>query len=502
MYAPPRQLRIPTDQERSIAGLTVIDRIGVMPGDAPRVGISYGRASLWRDVSFAILVAAATAGVAIALEPWIDHTASALVIVLGVVIAGAMYGLAASITASIVAFLLYNFFLAEPTMTLRLATGQDLAPLVAFNLTALVTGALAGRLKDREQAAQLANIRLASLLRTSRALQSTVVADSVVAAIASAGAAGAELVFCPCDGGEDPGVGLAGSYPVVVSNETVGFLHANAANTAVVDQDYLATVGALIALALERADLSAKVADAMALARSEELKTALLSSVSHDLRTPLTTIIASASSLADYGEALPSDTRLSLLRTIVSEGERLDRFTANLLELSRLQSGAPIPTKVLDPADIVASAAVRSSMRNEQQLTGRVPAGAYLVRADAQLFEAAVTNILENAAVHGGKGPIEITSRADGDQFELGISDHGPGIPEADRERVFERFQRLDSMRPGSGLGLAIAKGFVAASGGSIVATARQDGLPGARIVVSLPLARDGLTQEIAVQHA
>lgn len=466
---------------------------------APIIG---GGSASPRDIFLAVAVAAASAGFAILLDPWIDQTSSALVIVLGVVIAGAMFGLVASVTASIVAFLLYNFFIAEPTMVLRLTTGQDLAPLLAFSLTALVTGALAGRLKDREQAAQRANVRLASLLSTSRALQSTVTAESVASAVASAGAVGADLEFRAVDDGALP-VGADGDayYPVVIAGETVGTLHARGNVAGIVDADYLATVSTLIALALERADLSARVADAIALARSEELKTALLSSVSHDLRTPLTAIIASASSLADLGDTLSPEAQLSLLRTIVSEGERLDRFTANLLELSRLQSGAPIPTRILDPADIVVSAATRSRARLDHQLIGRVPAGAYLVRADAQLFEAAVTNILENAAVHGGGGPIEISARADGDQFELGISDHGPGIPEAERERVFDRFHRLDPMRPGSGLGLAIAKGFVAASGGSVVATGRQDGLSGTRILVSLPLARDTLADDVAA-HA
>jgi two-component system sensor histidine kinase KdpD len=453
-----------------------------------------GRLATWRDIAIGLVFAAVSAGLAILLEPWIDQTGSALIIVLGVVNAGALFGLVTSATASIVAFLLYNVFIAEPTMVLRMTTGQDVAPLLAFSLTALVTGALAGRLKDREQSAQRANIRLASLLSTSRALQSTVTADSVASALASAGAS---LEFRA--GGEDiqSSRETETSVPVVIAGKTVGTIHTRGDLAGMVDEDYLATVSALVALALERADLSARVADAMALARSEELKTALLSSVSHDLRTPLTAIIASASSLADLGDRLSPEARYSLLRTIVSEGERLDRFTGNLLELSRLQSGAPIPTNVLDPADVVAVAATRSRVRVDHQLVGRVPAGAYLVLADAQLFEAAVTNILENAVVHGGDGPIEITARADGDRFELGISDHGPGIPEAERERVFDRFHRLDPMRPGSGLGLAIAKGFVAASGGSVVATDRQDGLPGTRILVTLPLVRDSLANDL-----
>lgn len=413
-----------------------------------------------RDAILATLTAVSAAGLAVLSEPWIGQSSSALFVVLGVAVAGAMFGLVAAMVSAIGAFLVYNFFLAEPSMTFSLATKEDLVPLVAFTLAALVTGALAGRLKDREQATRAANLKLAGLLKASRALQAAVTTGDVVAIAAR-----------------------------IVATD--GLEAASAAVGTAPEEDYLAGLSALVALAHERADLSARVAEGLAATRSEELKTALLASVSHDLRTPLAAIIASASSLSDYGDTLPKSARASLLRTIVSEGERLDRLTANLLELSRLQAGIPLPVQFIDPADIVTSAAARVHRRLAGRLIGRVPTGAYLVQANPQLFEAAVANLLDNAAVHAPDGPVEIAARADGDQFELSIADHGGGIPAAERERVFDRFYRLDPARPGSGLGLAIAKGFVAASHGTIAACNREDGLDGARLVVRLPLARE-----------
>lgn len=335
-------------------------------------------------------------------------------------------------------------------MQFRLLTKQDLAPLVAFNLAGIVTGALAGRLRDRERAARLANSSLARLLEASRALQAAFSRDDVEAAVTAARAAGEGTLL---------------------------------------EDDTLAALEALRAIAIERAELAERVAEAAAAARSEELKTALLSSVSHDLRTPLAVIIASASSLSAYGDTLSVEARRDLLSTIVTEGERLNRFTGNLLELSRLQSGMPVPRQSIDPADVVASAAERLHSRLGKRLVGRVPVGAYVVEAEPALFEAAIANILDNAAIHAPASPVEISAQADGGWLEIAVSDYGPGIPESEREAVFKRFYRLDPSKPGSGIGLAIAKGFVEASDGSIEARSRVDGLQGARIVVRLPLA-------------
>lgn len=446
----------------------------------------------WLRVGHAVLVAFAGCALASLVDQWIGQTAAALIVLLAVAVAGALSGLVAAMVAATVAFLLYNVFFIEPTLTLTLATKQDLAPLVAFNLAALVTGILAGRLKDRETAARIANMRLRCLLDASRALQGAVTVADVRAAIEGSAPPDLPVVLTLAQGGAMP----EGAAPVRIGGQRVGFL-SSTADRLPDSREHMAALATLTGIALDRAALADRVAEAAALAKSEELKTALLSSVSHDLRTPLAAMMASASSLADYGDALPPDARRRLLDTIRSEGDRLNRFTANLLELSRLQTGSPVPTQLVDPADIVAAAAARTRRRLGGRLAGRVPAGAYLVRVDPQLFEAALSNLLENAAVHAPDGPVEVAARADGPCLELSVADHGPGIPPEGRQRVFGRFQRLDPSRPGSGLGLAIAKGFVEASGGAIEATGRSDGLPGARIVIRLPLARSSVEVDV-----
>ncbi len=432
----------------------------------------------------AVVLAAVTAAVAVVVKPWIGQASSALLIVLGVAIAGATFGMIPALLAAIVAFLIYNFFLAEPSMIFTFTTREDLAPFIAFSLTALVTGALAGRLKDREQAAHAANLRLASLLNGSRALQAAVTAEDVEDVAARLATA-----YDGKDRRDDRSVDAVPFPRIdVPSHRQIRPLITTSGLTGP-REPYFAALDALVSIARERAALSGQVAEALTATKSESLKTALLASVSHDIRTPLASIVASASSLAEYGDNLPPETRASLLATIVSESERLDRFTGNLLELSRLRFGSHVPGLILDPADVFAAAVNRVGQRLMGRLTGRVDNGRFLVCADTQLFEVAIANLLHNAVIHAPDGPIEVHARRVDNCFELMISDHGPGIPEVERKVVFEKFQRLDSTRPGSGLGLAIAKGFVGAASGTVELVDRIDGETGACVIVRLPLA-------------
>lgn len=203
-------------------------------------------------------------------------------------------------------------------------------------------------------------------------------------------------------------------------------------------------------------------------------------------------IIASASSLHDFADVLSDNAKARLLQTIINEADRLDRFTANLLELSRLQSVVPLPTQCIDPAGVMNLAIMRLHLPPGRHVSGRIPADLYTLRVNPQLFQVVLTNILENAAVHASDGDIEIKALADRGNLQLSISDHGPGIPHHERLRIFDRFHRLNTERPGSGLGLAIAKGFVEASAGSILVADRVDGQPGTRIVVTLPIVPGG----------
>jgi two-component system sensor histidine kinase KdpD len=244
----------------------------------------------------------------------------------------------------------------------------------------------------------------------------------------------------------------------------------------------------LEALARERDRMQAEAIEAEALRRSDELKTALLRSVSHDLRTPLTSVIAAGAALGSGG--LSEVERGELSRAVVGEGNRLSRLVENLLDLSRLEAGKAVPHR--EPADVTeVLEAARESAGLEPGLA-RVAAepGLPLLDADAAQLERAFANLLENGVRHGG-GPVQAHCRRVGAELVVRIVDRGPGIPAAERVRIFEPFHRVpDGERGGSGLGLAIAKGFVEANGGRIAV----ESLPhqGTTFVVSFPLAAGG----------
>ncbi len=215
--------------------------------------------------------------------------------------------------------------------------------------------------------------------------------------------------------------------------------------------------------------MQAEAIEAEALRRSDELKTALLRSVSHDLRTPLTSMIAAGAAL-DSPTATPAE-RHELSEAIVEEGQRLSRLVENLLDVSRLESGAAEPHR--EPVDVAELLEVaRDSVRGGRELV-RLAVGSELpaLRADPAQLERAFANLLENAIRHGRERPVTVRSRLIGDRLDLRVVDQGPGIAEEEWERIFEPFYRGGNgaaARSGSGLGLAIAKGFVEANGGEI----------------------------------
>jgi two-component system sensor histidine kinase KdpD len=242
-------------------------------------------------------------------------------------------------------------------------------------------------------------------------------------------------------------------------------------------------------LARERDRMQAEAIEAEALRRSDELKTALLRSVSHDLRTPLTSVIAAGAALGS--PTLTEMERSELSQAVVGEGNRLSRLVENLLDLSRIEAGKAEPHR--EPADLVETLeAARESAGLDPQLA-RIAAESDLplLSADATQLERAFANLLENGVRHGGGRPVQARCRRVGAELVVRIVDRGPGIPVTERERIFEAFHRIAGGEPGgSGLGLAIAKGFVEANGGRIAV----ESLPhqGTTFVVSFPVAAGG----------
>ena len=230
---------------------------------------------------------------------------------------------------------------------------------------------------------------------------------------------------------------------------------------------------ALVGAARKRDELEAQVIETKALRRSNVVKTTLLRSVSHDLRSPLTAITAAAGGLSS--ETLTDAERQELSSIVVEESARLARLVDNLLDLSRLQSGAAEPHSDWCSVDEVVQAAIAAVAEPggfDVMLDPDLP----LLKADAAQLERALANVLENANRFAGSEPVGIRGRAAGRHLTLRVTDHGPGISKEDLERIFEPFYRSpDRDGPGSGLGLAIARGFVEANGGRL----RAESLPG-----------------------
>jgi two-component system sensor histidine kinase KdpD len=240
----------------------------------------------------------------------------------------------------------------------------------------------------------------------------------------------------------------------------------------------------LAALSRERDRMQAEMVEAEALRRSDELKTALLRSISHDLRTPLTSIIASGAALGS--ETPTAEERAELSAAIVAEGERLSRLVENLLDMSRLEAGKAEPHREpVDLAEVLDGA--REAIAQPEAVRLAVDRDLPLVAADAAQLERAFANLLENAVRHGGGKPVLVKSRLVGDKITVRVVDQGPGIPESEWRRIFEPFQHGEAagVQGGAGLGLAIARGFVEANGGEITV----ESLPGqgSSFVVSMP---------------
>jgi two-component system sensor histidine kinase KdpD len=248
------------------------------------------------------------------------------------------------------------------------------------------------------------------------------------------------------------------------------------------------------AVAIERVRLAEDVDQARLQAEAERLRNALLTSVSHDLRTPLASIIGALTSLRAYGELYDKPTRDELIGTAQEEAERLNRFVGNLLDMTRLEAGGLVPKA--DPVDLGEvlgtvlhrTAGLLARHRVELSIAENLP----MLAVDSVLLEQVLFNLLDNAAKYAPPDTtLEIRASAKPDAAVLEVIDEGPGIPDDALEAIFSKFTRLaeeDRRRAGTGLGLAICRGFVEAMGGTISAGNRLD-RSGAVFKIILPIA-------------
>jgi two-component system sensor histidine kinase KdpD len=247
------------------------------------------------------------------------------------------------------------------------------------------------------------------------------------------------------------------------------------------------------ALAIDRVNLAQDIDRARLAAETDRLRAALLTSISHDLRTPLASILGSASSLVTHGHEFDPTVQASLMRTILEEAERLNRFIGNLLDMTRLESGPLKPhSGAADLSDIIGATLQRADkILENHSVEIDLESGLPLLDLDMVLMEQVLFNLFDNAAKYAPQGSrITVTARHEHDSVILRVLDEGEGIPEADLERIFDKFfrvRRSDRQRAGTGLGLAICRGFVEAMGGSIAAANRTD-RTGAVFTIRLPV--------------
>ena len=444
-----------------------------------------------------------------------------LFFVIGIMLVGANSGLLPALACAVVSSLIFNFFIADPPLAFRLATGNDLAPPAIFAAAALVSGLLSGRLHDRAVRLSEANLQLQNLLATSRSLQRAASEDELCASIDSGvpilqgssirlfkvendalvaiGEAGAETVWAKAAQAARESAQESVARPGMTAfrlpglDTTVGIMVIDKTVDGPVAENFLLALAQIVGLAFERIRLSSEVYEAKARVHAEELKSTLLASVSHDIRTPITTIRTSASSLIEYGHSFDPATSQKLLSGIVSECDRLNRLTTNILELSRMQSASRhLNIEAVSILDVVNSVADRFRSREpDRRINVNIFSEDVFVKVDFYLLELALLNLLENACNYSEPGTrVDVDVSLVERLCVVSVIDQGIGIPLNEQAKVFERFYRVkrtEKSPRGSGLGLAIAKGFVEVSGGSIDVQSPVIGNRGTAVTISLP---------------
>ena len=446
-------------------------------------------------LGLAVSVAAtALATIAIyALEHVAPVVSLSVVYLPAVLLVATYWGLALGLFTAVLSAAAFNFFHLPPVGKFTIADSRNWVALAAFMFVAVVGGAIAELARARAVEAERRRAEAdlaASLARelllgedTGRALGTTArrVAEAlglrsaaIELGVTPGDARRADLALRDADGRQIATLLVPRELPAPITEQ----LRARV----------VPTLEALVAIAQRRDALQAEAVETAALRRSDDIKTALLRAVSHDLRTPLTSVVAAGHALG--ASSLTEEERGELSAAVVDEGTRLASMVDNLLALSRLQAGAAAPRTDWVSIEDLVTAAGEGLRGGPAQIRLTIDPGVPEVRADAAQLERAFANLLENARRYSGGLPVSVHARRAGSRVLVSVVDQGPGIAPAERERIFQPFYRghtqSDEAWTGSGLGLAIAKGFVEANGGTI----GVESLPGqgTSFVISLPV--------------
>jgi two-component system sensor histidine kinase KdpD len=486
------------------------------------------------------LVAAALA-IGLGLKQFLAVSSISLVFLMAILGSAVRYGLLPSLFACIVSVLSYNFFFLPPLYTFTIADPENVVTLFFFLVVAVITSNLTAGMRSQAVTARSRAKTTAELYAFSRKLAGIVGLDDLLWATSYqiASMLRVRVVILLPEGREDGGGELAvrGGYPpedeldaadlaaarwswdhnrpagsgadtlpgakrlflpLRTGRGTIGVLGIDRDAPGPLltpdEQRLLDALADQAAVAIERINLVADVDEVRVLAATERLRSALLTSISHDLRTPLASILGSVTSLRSYGDLYDQRERDELIATIQEEAERLNRFVTNLLDMTRLEAGV-LETKsaMIDLSELVGTALQRAAkVLENHRVTIDLEPDLPMVRVDFVLFEQVLFNLLDNAAKYAPSGSA-ITLRAyrQGESLVIEILDEGGGIAPEHLPHIFEKFYRIrraDRQRAGTGLGLAICRGFVEAMGGTVEAGNRSD-RAGAVFTITLPVA-------------
>ena len=500
------------------------------------------QALVWFDYALAPLATLLACGLAWAVSSLLPLPNISLVFLAAVLLVAVRSSLGPALVCAALSFLTYDFLFIPPNFSFAIQREEDVLTLLFFLLMAALTGNLAARQRRQLQALRDTQQETSELLDLSRKLTAATDRQAVVSAAGQHLVGWNDLQLClvnrDAQGGwkvetggplqfseaeraaaewawqhDQPAGKGTGTlpfgrwwwWPLSVDDGPLGLLGVCPREDEPLSGQRRRLLTALsqpLAQALARAQLAEDLEAARLHGETEQLRSALLASVSHDLRTPLTSMRGSIDSLLALGEAIPLEDRRELLEGTRDEAERLDRYIQNLLDMTRLGHGAlKLARDWVSPADIVGSALNRlRAVLAPLQVAVEVPAELPLLFVHAALIEQALVNVLENAARFSPvQGHLQLSAGATDSELYFSVSDEGPGIPEEERAKIFDMFYtaaRGDRGGQGTGLGLAICQGMVGAHGGRISV---GDGINGhgTCITLHLPLqAQPGLESE------
>jgi two-component system sensor histidine kinase KdpD len=501
-----------------------------------RGGLKMLRGRPWQRYLQGLLLVVAATLLSDLAHHFFSPTNLVMIYLLVVVVAAVYLGRGPAILVATLSVLAFDFFFVPPRLTLAVSQAEYLLTFVALFIVGLVISNLTALTREQAEAAEHRAAQTAELYALSRDLAVAASLEEMVQAIlvhVSQTFGRQAIVFLHEGGTLSPRASSPGStvhdselavalwafqqgreagrgtdtypsasaryLPLKTAHGVVGVLGVERANTASPltseQRQLLETFASQAALALERAQLAEQARQAEVLRETEKLQTALLNSISHDLRTPLVSVVGALSSLQEDDEdalyqADPANRR-SLVDNALAEAERLNRLVGNLLDMTRIEAGAlKVKRELCDVEDLIGAALERLERRlGQRPVMIDVPTDMPLVAMDFVLMEQVLLNLLDNALKYSPpEAPIEVRARAVGMEAHVEIADRGFGIPAEDLNRVFDKFYRVQQPVnvSGTGLGLAICKGIVEAHGGRIELENRAGG--GTLVSIALPL--------------